>query len=315
MKVEVSTDQNQDLKIALAEELFNSTGTASVVASLIREHASSIHQACGMQETDSTTIKDFANSLEATHVLDETQTKILLGNRILSSDESFQAIAALMKAIRIDERGNVDVCGSIVKDLQTESLISLVRKMAHFAEELESPSAHMAFLQAQRKDFINRYQIEYSSNDTYHDSNSDYKGIVGLNLVDTSRIDFLYQAQIAAREIHGINAIDFDQLNDWTSDSRFQTAPKSELRIIAADRKTSFLNTEGQLQRGYLGTTVENLAVAHAAFLVATGNNVFQHSYSLRTTNGTLHFDEDRGLKEVEDSGRYGQYVRAAREI
>ena len=115
-----------------------------------------------------------------------------------------------------------------------------------------------------------------------------------------SRIDLLNEAQGIARELYGRDAVYPDHLKDWQKEDDFRTKTTSKTklwidgRVEGLDGKTR--KQQERLIKKQWGETqmapLADLAVAHAAFYILTGENLFQGQV-VRACDGMLYFSGD----------------------
>ena len=113
----------------------------------------------------------------------------------------------------------------------------------------------------------------------------------------TSRIDLLNEAQGIVRELYGQDAVYTPQLKEWQreDDFRSKTTSKTKLgidgRVEGLDGKTR--KQQERLIKKQWGETqmapLADLAVAHTAFFILTGKDLFQGQF-VRACGGALYF-------------------------
>ena len=129
-----------------------------------------------------------------------------------------------------------------------------------------------------------------------------------------SRIDLLNEAQGIARELYGQDAVYPSQLEDWQKEDDFRTKTTSTTklwidgRVKELDAKTR-KEQESDLKEQM--APLADLAVAHTAFFILTGKDLFQRQV-VRACGGALFFrsfgldvdnyDDDRGNDVVSAS-------------
>ena len=108
-----------------------------------------------------------------------------------------------------------------------------------------------------------------------------------------SRIDLLNEAQGIARGLYGQDAVDPDRLKNWQKkdDFRSKTTSTNKLwidgRVKELDAKTR-KEQESDLKEQM--APLADLAVAHTAFFILTGEDLFQRQW-VRACGGALFFD------------------------
>ena len=140
------------------------------------------------------------------------------------------------------------------------------------------------------------------------------KAQVYFTLGETLPIEFLQRVQEVSRGLYGMDAIKPDQLQKWAGDPEFTTrlAQSGEIGINCN------VNGEVDLVRLPPGKDIpltvktSELAVAYAAYLLATGRNGLGHD-RVRTSGNTL-VCYDNGLQVHPTYGGRGRrtYYRAA---
>ena len=113
---------------------------------------------------------------------------------------------------------------------------------------------------------------------------------------DVSRLEFLQDAQRVALAIHGRTVVWPKQLTTWAGENAFtQSASASTpLRIDGNVDGSTNKTREEQVKhlKPHVMPSLEDLVIAHAAFFIATGSNLFQGNL-VRAFGGALHFDDD----------------------
>ena len=127
----------------------------------------------------------------------------------------------------------------------------------------------------------------------------------------TSRIDLLNEAQGIARGLYGQDAVYPSQLEDWQKEDDFRTKTTSKTKL-GIDGRVEGLDGKTRKQQERLiekqwGETqmapLADLAVAHTAFFILTGKDLFQGQF-VRACGGALHFYGD-GLDVDDDDDVY----------
>lgn len=107
----------------------------------------------------------------------------------------------------------------------------------------------------------------------------------------TSRVEFLKEAQAISSGLHGQNAVVNERLAKWENDSSFN-GKLTEPLTIAADarmKNSNNLNRDEMECKGWLDLNIQDLAVAHTAYFIATGKDAFQGDV-VRALGGALYF-------------------------
>ena len=141
----------------------------------------------------------------------------------------------------------------------------------------------LASIESQRDALIEKFGIEVVG-----------EGKVRLALNGASRIEFLNQVQEIASELHGRPAIYADRLSKWANDNTFTAKPKKDLEIAVDGNvkgSTKMTRTE-QEEKGWNNVDLCDLAVAHAAYFLATGKDLFGANV-VRARGGGLYFLAD----------------------
>jgi hypothetical protein len=113
-----------------------------------------------------------------------------------------------------------------------------------------------------------------------------------------SRLEFLQEAQSVAKDLGRQNAVWPKQLTTWAGENAFtQSASASTpLRIDGNVDGSTNKTREEQVKhlKPHVMPLLADLAIAHAAFFIATGSNLFQGNV-VRALGGALNFN-DNGL-------------------
>lgn len=107
----------------------------------------------------------------------------------------------------------------------------------------------------------------------------------------STRIEFLREAQELAPKLYGQNAILPDRLQNWSGARVFTDAIEGALSLaIDGNVKDSTGQTRSeQEEEGWNNVDIQDLAVAHAAYFIATGKNLFAGNI-VRARGGALYF-------------------------
>ena len=138
------------------------------------------------------------------------------------------------------------------------------------------------------------------------------EGKVWLTLGETSRIDFLRKVQEVATELHGRPAIYSSRLESWATEAAFTAKPKKGEEIgVDGNVANSTRNTRAEQDaEGWNNVDLSDLAVAHAAYFLATGKDLFAGNV-VRARGGALYFHE-RGLSVFDYGVLHRHYDVAA---
>ena len=158
-------------------------------------------------------------------------------------------------------------------------------------ETLEILVLHMESLKEQflqlspRDQFVSKYSVE-KIND------HQVRFIIPKG---TSRIDLLNEAQGIARELYGQDAVDPSQLEDWQKDDDFRSKTTSTTKLWIDGRVKELDAKSREEQERVLKeqmAPLADLAVAHTAFFILTGKDLFQGQW-VRACGGALRFNSD----------------------
>ena len=108
----------------------------------------------------------------------------------------------------------------------------------------------------------------------------------------TSRIDLLNEAQGIARELYGQDAVRPDHLKNWQKEDDFRTKTTSTTKLWIDGRVKGLDAKSRKEQESVLKeqmAPLADLAVAHTAFFILTGKNLFQ-GQAVRACGGALFF-------------------------
>ena len=108
----------------------------------------------------------------------------------------------------------------------------------------------------------------------------------------TSRIDLLNEAQGIARELYGRDAVRPDHLKNWQKEDDFRSKTTSTTKLWIDGRVKGLDAKSRKEQESVLKeqmAPLADLAVAHTAFFILTGKNLFQ-GQAVRACGGALCF-------------------------
>lgn len=133
-----------------------------------------------------------------------------------------------------------------------------------------------------------------------------------------SRSEFLEEAQAIAAEHHGAAIIQSSQLRTWCRQDRFKESVREPLRIEMLGIVPGSENKGLDAQRRHLTKVglalpeMRDLAVAHAAYFVATGHGLVLN-LAVRTSDGSVrHYPFGLEQESTWDEGLPFTFVAAA---
>lgn len=117
------------------------------------------------------------------------------------------------------------------------------------------------------------------------------RGKIRLELGNTSRIDFLRRVQAATLKLYRRSAVRPEVLKEWAGDSVFTERPAAGGRIgVNGNVAGSIEQTMAEQDaKGLNDVSLCDLAVAHAAYFLVTGRNMFGGN-RVRACDGELYF-------------------------
>ncbi|MCX6113876.1 MAG: hypothetical protein NTV65_01505 [Proteobacteria bacterium] len=180
-------------------------------------------------------------------------------------------------------------------------------KAKAWSETLVLPIASLKeqFLQLSPRDqFVSKYSVEKIKINAHQVRFVLPKGV--------SRIDLLNEAQGIARGLYGRDAVWPDQLKDWQKEDDFRTKTTSTTKLGIDGRVKELDAKSREEQESVIGemAPLADLAVAHTAFFILTGKDLFQGQF-VRACGGALYFDSD-GLDVNDSCGDFSIYVVSA---
>jgi len=109
-----------------------------------------------------------------------------------------------------------------------------------------------------------------------------------------SRIDLLNEAQGIVRELYGRDAVYPDQLKKWLKEDDFRSKTTSTTKLWIDGRVEGLDGKTRKEQESVIGAMapLADLAVAHTAFFILTGKDLFQGK-CVRACGGALGFDSN----------------------
>ena len=154
-----------------------------------------------------------------------------------------------------------------------------------WSETLVVPIASLKeqFLQLSPRDqFVSKYSVEKIN---------DHKVRFVLPK-GVSRIDLLNEAQGIARGLYGQDAVGPSQLKDWQKEDDFRSKTTSTTKLAIDGRVKELDAKTRKEQESVIGAMapLADLAVAHTAFFILTGEDLFQ-GRPVRACGGALDFD------------------------
>lgn len=191
-------------------------------------------------------------------------------------------------------------------DVQIQSLRKLIEQHDKPVDSVSALTSKASGIEAQKQAFIEKYGIKVLA-----------ESQVALILPEgTSRIELLKEAQKLAKKLHGSDAIWPDRLSNWTEDAAF-TAKVGETLKLAVDGnvKGSTNQTRSEQEsKGWNNVDLKDLAVANAAYFIATGKDLFDGNV-VRARGGALRFSGG-GLDVSYSYGAFrSRYVSASRSL
>ena len=212
-------------------------------------------------------------------------------------------IAEHRKLLALRDKSNVDFKLAMAED----DLASAEQCVSELNLAKESFSAFRSKLTA-RELFILKYNITTGDPSGHEVQLELPKGV--------SRAQFLLEAQ--ALGVGGQNAVWPAQLTKWLNDEAFKSGESkiTKLRIdgnvAGSTDKTRELQEDFLTKKGVAMPSLEDLAVAHVAFFILAGNDLFQGNV-VRARGWALNFDAD-GLSVSDwlDAYRYDLIAAAA---
>ncbi len=162
------------------------------------------------------------------------------------------------------------------------------RTSAILPTESPAPSQPLS-LAAQREAFIEKYKISKLGSSQ-----------VVLTLPEgVTRIEFLKEAQALSVALHASEpgkyradrAVRPNRLESWKSERAFTDATEKalDLRINGNVKGSTNLTRREQKENGWNNVALQDLAVAHTAFYLLTGKDLFNRNI-VRASGGALHF-------------------------
>ena len=156
---------------------------------------------------------------------------------------------------------------------------TLVLPIASLKEQFEQLSLQERFVSKYSVEKINDHQVRF------------------IIPKGTSRIDLLNEAQGIARELYGRDAVYPSQLKNWQKEDDFRSKTTSTTKL-GIDGRVNGLDAKTRKEQERLiekqwGETqmapLADLAVAHTAFFILTGEDLFQRQ-AVRACGGALNF-------------------------
>ena len=172
---------------------------------------------------------------------------------------------------------------------------TLVVPIASLKEQFEQLSLQERFVSKYSVEKINDHQVRFVLP----------KG--------TSRIDLLNEAQEIARGLYGQDAVDPDRLKNWQKKDDFRSKTTSTTKL-GIDGRVEGLDAKSRKEQERVlkeqMAPLADLAVAHTAFFILTGKDLFQGQV-VRACGGALYFDS-YGLGVDDCDGAYSRYAVSA---
>lgn len=119
-------------------------------------------------------------------------------------------------------------------------------------------------------------------------------GAVRLNLGQTAPIDFIRAAGEISLELHSRRAVGDLTLDRWSRNPDFKAplGASGALHIQGAAPESLNMSRTEQTNAGLNNVTPAELAAAHAAYFLATGEDIFKNLH-VRASQGVLRFFRD----------------------
>lgn len=119
------------------------------------------------------------------------------------------------------------------------------------------------------------------------------EGQVYFTLGGVSRIEFLRKVQEVVPELFGRPVLLPDTLQEWEAESAFTATPANGGREIGVDGSVADSTDKTRAEqetKGWNNVDIADLAVAHAAYFLATGKDLFNCNV-VRAREGALGFN------------------------
>lgn len=120
-----------------------------------------------------------------------------------------------------------------------------------------------------------------------------------------TRAQFLWEVQAVAKQLHGCDPISNEEFKRWMQDSRF-IQQQSQETVVCVDGSVSGSGMKTRAEqdkflaaKGLVMAELADLVVAHAAFYLATGKDIFKGN-TVRARDGVVWFIKDVGVCEFD---------------
>lgn len=138
------------------------------------------------------------------------------------------------------------------------------------------------------------------------------EGKVRLTLDGTSRIEFLREVKRVALELHGRPAVNAPCLEQWSGEQAFTEKISKGIAVDGNVADSTRMTRAEQRRKGWNNADLPDLAVAHAAYFLATGKDLFGGNI-VRARGGALFFHASGlGVNDSDDDGRYDNVAACA---
>jgi len=163
-------------------------------------------------------------------------------------------------------RVEVALCALGEESPSAEQMKLLKAVLAKWEDGVREASSDPSTLQARKMALMEVFKIEVLG-----------EGKVALSLQGASRIGFLHRVQSLALELYGHPAISSDYLLRWNNSPEFQERSSEGLRIAIDGnvKNSTHLSRAEQEAQGWNNVDLKDLVVAHAAYFLATGQDLF----------------------------------------
>ena len=176
---------------------------------------------------------------------------------------------------------------------------TLVVPIASLKEQFEQLSLEERFVSKYSVEKINDHQVRF------------------IIPKGTSRIDLLNEAQGIARELYGRDAVDPSHLKNWQKEDDFRTKTTSTTKL-GIDGRVKGLDAKSRKEQESVlkeqMAPLADLAVAHTAFFILTGKNLFQ-GQAVRACGGALLFNSVGLVVNYYGGGGSSDDVSASRSL
>lgn len=113
--------------------------------------------------------------------------------------------------------------------------------------------------------------------------------VVGLNFKGTSRLEFLSNVLEAIEAQRNTQLVWPTTLSTWSLDPSFHITPEMPILIDGNVQGSTEIFHSEMIEQGLCDVSLADLACAHAAFFLVTGEDLFGGN-TVRCSGGALHF-------------------------